>query len=740
MNEGNSRESICYIKRDYKSKSRQNYITKILLNFKKIERNKRLDELISDLEIFKKHYNQNLEEIQIESKKNLSSLYTTKLLIYNVLQKHLIEISTSSNKENRTNRINKLYLWYKEKIKIIEDLRKINSKSYKEFDEIPDEDYKISEEKRIDEEDSIKEEDQLNDNIDIKLDIHRNQEIFDKKMLNDYQRKILSKIVEKRINRVKISEPIETNNDPNIKENSELTKTLMSLKNQEFSCGGSYSTFYSYKFGTNATALGKFRYKGKELNIFRDTAKGGDHENNFFPNYNNESKLYYPPLNGETKFSYSYCRPLYNYDNILYENKIINEKMKMQAEKRSQEEIETQIKTMGTYMAKYKEEVNNKFEMKKIINMYVNKNDFSSPLLKKYKLKESKSTNDINDKGRNIKDLYEIMFSKNKDLNSEIKQYNKQKSSKNIKNLNDEFIQEQETDNINNEKDDNTKTTDNDLKLKERRYKRFKTEKKFFTGIISKINTKTVKNIENKVVLKPLKLNKIKIKMKVNKDNIQNTMIDDVKKSWNKSSSDMMARLMSTDNLLKANKMYQPFCNIYRKTNDTGTDSKQEKNIINNYYDIKKEDDEEEEKEKEESLYNNYYLSLYDLGNLKKINHNRRNYINNNQNNNYQSSNISVYKSKFEQLHKSYDLNKNNFLNLRRSVSELKKGEYLNLIERLKTNKTFKKENERREDGIKKINIKKHIGLLNAIVNPSEYSEYSQYFLPRIGTLLLKRT
>ena len=174
--------------------------------------------------------------------------------------------------------------------------------------------------------------------------------------------------------------------------------------------------------------------------------------------------------------------------------------------------------------------------------------------------------------------------------------------------------------------------------------------------------------------------------MKVNKDNLQNIMIDDVKKSWNKSSSDMMARLMSTDNLLKANKMYQPFCNIYRKTNDTGTDSKQEKNIINNYYDIKKEDDEEkeEEKEKEESLYNNYYLSLYDLGNLKKINHNRRNYINNNQNNNYQSSNISVYKSKFEQLHKSYDLNKNNFLNLRRSVSELKKGEYLNLIERKK--------------------------------------------------------
>ena len=97
-------------------------------------------------------------------------------------------------------------------------------------------------------------------------------------------------------------------------------------------------------------------------------------------------------------------------------------------------------------------------------------------------------------------------------------------------------------------------------------------------------------------------------------------------------------------------------------------------------------------------------------------------------------------KSKFEQLHKSYDLNKNNFLNLRRTVSDLKKGEYLNLIERLKTNKTFKKEKERKEDGIKKINLKKNIGLLNAIINPTEQSEYSQYFLPRMGTLLLRRT
>ena len=732
MTEGSFPESDRDNKRN---KSIPRYITKILINFKNTEGNKKLDELMTDLEIFKRHYNQNLEKIKIESKKNLSSLYTTKLLIYNALEKHLIEISSSSNKEIRTDRINKLYLWYKEKIKIIEDLRKINYKSYKGLDEIIDEDLKILDEKNIDGEKDIKKEkeEKLNGNIDRKLDIHRNEEILDKKLLNEYQRKILSKILEERISSAQISEPIETNNDPYMKDNSELTKTLISLKNQEFSGGGNYSTFYSYKYGTNSASLGKFCNTEKELNNFRDSAKGGDHKNNFYPNYNKESKLYYPPLSRETKFSYSYFRPLYNFGNIYYENKIIEEKMKMQAEKRSQEEIKTHIEKMGQFMAKYKEEVNNKYEMKNVINMYVKTNDFGSNLLKKYKLKPSKSTTDMNDKSRNIKDLYKIMFSKNEGFNLGVSHINKQQSSKNIKHLKDELIKEQETNN--NDKNIVPKTTINAFDINERTRKRFRTEKKIFSGIMGKINTNTVKNVENKFVLKPIKLNKIKIKMKVNKETVQNTRLDNIIKSGYKPSSEMMSRLMSTDNLLKTNKIYQPLCNIYKKLDAPGIDNKQEKNITNNYNNIKEEDDEEEE----ESFYHNFCLSLYDLGNLKKINQNKRNNTNY-KNYNDMSLKRKGSKSKFEQLHKSYDLNKNNFLNLRRTVSDLKKGEYLNLIERLKTNKTFKKEKERKEDGIKKINLKKNIGLLNAIINPTEQSEYSQYFLPRMGTLLLRRT
>ena len=108
-----------------KKRNRPRYVNQIVLNFSEKEKNKRFDELISDLEIFKQFYRQNLEKIKLESERNYSSLYNTKLLIYNVLEKNMVEISCLSNKDVRINRINNLYNWYKEKMKINEDLRRI---------------------------------------------------------------------------------------------------------------------------------------------------------------------------------------------------------------------------------------------------------------------------------------------------------------------------------------------------------------------------------------------------------------------------------------------------------------------------------------------------------------------------------------------------------------------------------------------------------------------------------------
>ena len=249
-NELESYESEKDNRRKSLSQNRHKYVAQLLLNFSSTEGNKRLDEMILDLEHFRRHYRQNLEKIQIETKKNLASLYTTKLMIFNALEKNMIEISCLDNKEIRTNRINSLYLWYKERTKINEDLRKINMKSYKELDEITDEEMKIWAENKQEEEGKEEEKEdteKVNIKIDRKLDSHRNDEILDKKMIDEYKRKILSKSLEEKMNRMQTSEPMETNDEFfNIKDNAELTKTLMSLKNQEFSGGGSYSTFYSY--------------------------------------------------------------------------------------------------------------------------------------------------------------------------------------------------------------------------------------------------------------------------------------------------------------------------------------------------------------------------------------------------------------------------------------------------------------------------------------------------------------
>ena len=249
-----------------KRNSKSKYITQILYNFKNSEQNKRLDDLISALELFKKNYRQNLEQIKLETQESLTSLFQTQLLIYNALQKNLIEISCLSNQE--------ILIWGKGKASEEDSEKKDLSKSRNK-------------------------------------DIHRNNELLDKNQINEYKRKLLSKSLEERIFKLQNSEDIgeEEDNFLSGKDNAELAKTLMSLQNQDFS-GGNFSTFYSNKFGTNISSLAKFRITQNEFNIFRDTAKGSDQQSNFFPNYNKETKLYFPPLSKETKFSYSFNRPV----------------------------------------------------------------------------------------------------------------------------------------------------------------------------------------------------------------------------------------------------------------------------------------------------------------------------------------------------------------------------------------------------------------------------------------------
>ena len=701
-----------------KKRNRPRYVNQIVLNFSEKEKNKRFDELISDLEIFKQFYRQNLEKIKLESERNYSSLYNTKLLIYNVLEKNMVEISCLSNKDVRINRINNLYNWYKEKMKINEDLRRINQKSYKDVNEVIDEDLNDLENQK-----------EQNDNNkligkDFEIDPHRNEEIIDKKIVNDYQRKVLSKNLEERFHKIQNNENDETNNEINIKDDGELAKTLLSLKNQEFSGGGTYSTFYSYKFGTNATSFGKFRQTDNDFPNFRETAKGGRQENSFFPSYNKATKTYYPPIVSETKFSYSYNRPEYNFENMTLENKIIKSKMKILAEKRAQEEIKSQIELMGKTRAKYIEQVNNKYEIRNVVDMYSKLNDFSSPLLQKYKLRESKSMSDIKDNNKNIFNKKPQI--KNKDLNIGIRKMvrnntnyknktvieNGDKIKLKLKEQKNLFESEQKMSNSSNKEVNKNIIT----KLKP---KKIQKDKKIFSGILDKIKLDSIKNIENKKIMEPLKMNKVKIKLKINKEKIQNDMLNNIKKFAAKPNSEIITSLMNTDSLFQTNNNYGILCNLNKRKSSV--------DIINNNQN--QDNTNESREEEEENYYTNNCLSLFDQGNLKKLNQNK------NQNKIYPQSTNSLRRIKFNQMHKTFDLNKDNYLNLRRTLSDWKKTECLSLLNELTKNKTPKIEEEK----FKKSNLRRQNSVLNAYVNPKDKFEFSQFYLPRTGSLLLKR-
>lgn len=701
-----------------KKRNHPRYVNQIVLNFSEKEKNKRFDELISDLEIFKQFYRQNLEKIKLESERNYSSLYNTKLLIYNVLEKNMVEISCLSNKDVRINRINNLYNWYKEKMKINEDLRRINQKSYKDVNEVIDEDLNDLENQK-----------EQNDNNkligkDFEIDPHRNEEIIDKKIVNDYQRKVLSKNLEERFHKIQNNENDETNNEINIKDDGELAKTLLSLKNQEFSGGGTYSTFYSYKFGTNATSFGKFRQTDNDFPNFRETAKGGRQENSFFPSYNKATKTYYPPIVSETKFSYSYNRPEYNFENMTLENKIIKSKMKILAEKRAQEEIKSQIELMGKTRAKYIEQVNNKYEIRNVVDMYSKLNDFSSPLLQKYKLRESKSMSDIKDNNKNIFNKKPQI--KNKDLNIGIRKMvrnntnyknntvieNGDKIKLKLKEQKNLFESEQKMSNSSNKEVNKNIIT----KLKP---KKIQKDTKIFSGILDKIKLDSIKNIENKKIMEPLKMNKVKIKLKINKEKIQNDMLNNIKKFAAKPNSEIITSLMNTDSLFQTNNNYGILCNLNKRKSSV--------DIINNNQN--QDNTNESREEEEENYYTNNCLSLFDQGNLKKLNQNK------NQNKIYPQSTNSLTRIKFNQIHKTFDLNKDNYLNLRRTLSDWKKTECLSLLNELTKNKTPKIEEEK----IKKSNLRRQNSVLNAYVNPKDKFEFSQFYLPRTGSLLLKR-
>ena len=209
-------------------------ISTFVIDFSKREKNKKLDELISDLKHFK-------EQNKIAKLKTGFKYY-----LYENLEKNLIELSFLVNKQIKEDRLHKLYLWYKNKRETFEDLKKISSKSYKEPDEFDDLDVlnEKEEEKKL----NMEEENKIDINNNTLEDFykHRNKDMLFKDMLEEYKRKHLTNpyvINEENNGGNKDKEAQNENNENSISIEKKMYKTLSMTSFKNFSNNAENSTF-----------------------------------------------------------------------------------------------------------------------------------------------------------------------------------------------------------------------------------------------------------------------------------------------------------------------------------------------------------------------------------------------------------------------------------------------------------------------------------------------------------------
>ena len=584
---------------------------------------------------------------------------------------------------------------------------------------------------------------------------HRNMKLINKKMLDDYERKKVKKpfwALKKAI-QFQTASSLGTNTITSSTNFSGNTFDKIDL-----------SSLYSYSKGTNNITR---QNKLIETSSFIDKPEGGTLEKDYLQSnsQNFEENIFLPNVNKEPKFSYSYLRPLYDLNNIYLENKIIEEKNKLLNFKREQEEIKEKMKEYCLFRAKFKENLNNKYEMKNLLNMYANDNNLSSILLKKYKIKEKEKMETIEIKSYNeFKSLGSGDINKTKksvDLN-----LNKNFQSESVLYEEDSNYSNSNFKTEKNEKDNSTRVRSNsqyskiisnltkinlfeldDDKNKDKEDRATNFIKNFRFSLSKKLPPKKRKKTIVKRKSDTIQSNIFPLKMisgsnaKINIGKIQNLEKDSktikstdnyvikeyklkfpeekatkdlINKNQKEKNSDALPKLLSNDILNKEKLAYKQLCNINT-------------NITNQTY-------------LESDVNQKTKMILFNKENVDKVN---------------KQILIKIKKrNHFETLNNRYNTFKNNLLNMRRSISNEKRKEYQSLVDKIKLKKLNDYEfNDEKENEINEIeNLKtnplinykfrpeeKNNSILHAIVNPKDNFNYSRFYLPRNGSMLLSR-
>lgn len=687
MNENNKYLEMFKDNESLFSISESKLISELLNPFSKKELNKYFDRMASDLKDFIAFKERN-KNINI----NESNEMKFKNLLYSLLGKNLIEIIYIIDKSYREEKIRKIFHWYKEQLKIFEDIRYINKKSYKDIESFDDGEYfKKKIEKMIKNNEYLTEDDILKEQK-----THRTQGPFDKKMLKDYKRvDIYNNPYYKKLNK--------KNKFIHTKVSEESTKTLISpILKERLSPPvlnhpiGDYSNFYSNTNGKNSFSLKK-TYINKNI----QKPEGG------------KKDIVYPDLNKEIKSSYSFLRPEYDYS-ILRTEKTVNErKNKLIKEKRTEEEITENLDKFGKARAYFRENILKKYELKNIINMYVK--------IKKYNYNFMHSNKNLL-KG-NIKQ--ELEDKRNSILNDfiPIKLIPRISSRKELIPKKSQFEDNDNTQNYN--RTLKRHNTSGDMKIS-KKFRRM--GKKLILDEIKNINKETNEikdNLSDKIHIFNIKLKypKYLIKNKLIKSKINNEYNN------NRTPNDTIYKLLSEEPLFRQKMISDTICNITAKMND--------KKFI-------------KEPLEEESIYHNFCLSAYNWKNMKIIDKAKKHLdkgvkilrhispCSNNGNNRRALSENDTFNNY-----------RNDYLNLRKTIGEWKKYECKQLLQKMSKNNTKEKDEEspninkeksskNKDAFLYRINNKQQ-NLMNAILNPNEDNSFPSYYLPKSGSTLLSK-
>ena len=678
---------------------KNNFVSDLLLNFQKKENNSRLDTLIRALMNFRK---------ECENSKIFFRLTqhtcTFRHIMFHFIEKNLIEISYLVNKKTRISRINKLYLWYIDKLNCHDDLKKIANRTYDEPYEIVDPPL-ISPKNKETSTTCIKCEKK-----------HRKRDLIPIHKMNEYK-----------IKQVDRNNPIlyeqQENENENI--NINMPRTIENrfynnmIKNEPHH-------FYTKKFGKSLCTV------NRNQNISQ-TPTVRDIKNNIINNS--------PKINKEIKASYSVYRPKNEYEYSYLEKEIINNKIKALAEERSQQEIFDMLKNFGMQRAKYKESINNKNEIKNVISMYVNsqQKELISPLFDKYKFKLYKKKdihlkNQENDKCK-IKPIDHQRFTYKLRHNNSTDLY-EAKSTKNVS-LKHQFSSFMDKNIIENSK---IKFNNCDIKEENNKCKNIPHKHPSLKKCYSDTKCLLIDEKKEKIILDNIK-NMNKYTKKIiddNKDSIKQININ-LKTTTQKKSNLFKQNIFRNKNNEIDNCINDDINNIIH--NSTLFKAKiQSRNICN----IKNMNTFSEEKERHD-----FFISAYDMSNIKKINE------------------IFEKRSPQNKLSRNFSNFKNNFLTIRKTMSVWHKKEYDQLVKTLNKNSINdidKISNNSLEDTLNKESKKSNLynyryklkessdiyetknkrensfsSLRNAIINPNDNLIYSMYYFPRSGSMLLSK-